>query len=427
MSVEKELIVKDNELIIDDNTKISSIKNKDKYTKITITKKINPMLLNKFKNIKELVIDYYWNSRYKKIFEVYFDKLSFVNNLEKLTYKNIYRIGSYRDILDDIHYFYLYTPSLTTIEFPENLSYIYSDFLKDASKLETIIFNINNKTKIAIQDNKLFEKASLMVKNCNLKKIIIKTKYNTHEIKLDYKPKEISDIYYSELDGIVIEYNNEYIKSKVTINNNIVNIKNTLIKITDNFIIENCLFIPDYINNIKIEGSIALNEIKSISINPKLINENEYTYEYIDKYIDKKRIEKIIIRNNNEMSLYENKEYFTKEYGTLKNIYIKNQMLYLEFDKILFSINKEGNITKISNKYEELNLNKYNKKMEAQIESTEDNTENVKKNYLNLYSSRELEYYTYYKKILELISPENKEIQDAMNIVENELIKKLKM
>jgi len=118
------------------------------------------------------------------------------------------------------------------------------------------------------------------------------------------------------------------------------------------------------------------------------------------------------------MSLLKNKEFTTSQYGEFKSIYIKNKKLYISFSKIIIEIDELGNIE--------------NKKTAIKDEKIIEPNEGImvgnnKKNNIKNYNSKQLEYYGCYKKILELLKSDDKELNDAMNIVEDRLIKELKL
>ena len=420
-----ELVVKDNVTIIDGNTKISSIKNKNSYTKLIIRKKINPIRLNVFKNVKELEIDdVYYN-------EERIDKLSFNKKLEKLVLKEMKVLG----IKDDksgwgtINY-ELSTPNLKILELPSILKNINKEYINNLEKLETIIFNVSSNTNCNL--NKDSEHKPLLLPN-NLNKFIVKTDFNNYKIDFDYKPKYLSLVEFSS-EGIKVNYNNDFINTEVIIDNDKINKTNILKDVIDELIIDKCLYIQDYINDLNIEKKSTIKEINSISINPKKLHLNEIlVYRNINQYL--KNIDKIIIRDCNEMKLNPNIELKTEDYGKLIAIYIENKKLYIKFSSYTFIIDGESNIEKC--KYArtletEEKQNEINNEDNVRITTNEETSENTnildkKYNNLNTYSSKELEYYTYYKKLLELLTPDSDEVKSAFVLVESELIKKLKM
>jgi len=423
MENNESLVVTDNyELIIDDNTKLMNVKNKDKCNKLVISKKIKPVFLSGFKNIKELTIDGIFYNEEKM------DKLSFKNNIEKIVFKDIKILGIKRNSSGyGTDEYILPAPNLRTIELPDTLININPDYLYCTEKLETIIFNVSAKTKLDLKKDSDYKP---LILPSTLKNIVIKTEFNCYDINLNYIPKYLSRVYFNSF-GITMEFYNNYISTIVRIDNNNVTITNTLTNISDNLIIDKCLFIPDFINDIKIEGKSALKEIDAISINPQKFNlSNISDYRPLrDRTLDEYLydIKKIIIRSADGMKLNPNRELTVEEYGELKKIYFENQKLQIVFAKNKFTVDKLGNIEKsdiVTEKIKEENVKDIeNNKCNKGARPYPDNENNIKK-----YSSQQLEYYCHYKKLLELFKVcDDKELNEAMNLIEKRLVKILKL
>jgi len=412
MEDNKSLVVLDNEeLILDKKTKLMNVRNKDKCVKLVINKEINPIFLNSFKNVKELTID---GCSYN---EERIDKIKFINELEKLTLKNISILGNRTEY--GLRKDYTFTlPNLKVLELPNVLKYINKDYIKNFNNLETIIFNVSTDTNLDLSDE--YKRNALNISSeCDLKNIVIKTIFNEHNINLDYKPSLITKLSFCSSGSIILNYKNKNVETVVYIKNNLISKNNKLISICDDFIEENTLIVPDYISYIDIKNNYSIKEINCISINPKKINLKDICgYKKINEYIDASNIKKIIIRDNNEMSLLKNKEFTTSQYGEFKSIYIKNKKLYISFSKIIIEIDELGNIE--------------NKKTAIKDEKIIEPNEGImvgnnKKSNIKNYNSKQLEYYGCYKKILELLKSDDKELNDTMNIVEDRLIKELKL
>lgn len=407
------------ELIIDKNTKLTNVQNKEKYNKLILNKKVNPIFLNSFKNIKELELN---NGYYN---EEKLDKLSFKNNIEKLIIKNIKVLGKKPDNsgYGTIKYS-LPTPKLKILELPDIVEDINPNYLNNIDNLETIIFNVSANTKLYLKKNSDYKPLYLP---SSLKNIIIKTEFNSYEINFDYIPKYLTEVYYTSY-GITIEFSNNYIKTIIQIDNNNVSIKNTLTNISDELITDNCLYIPDYINDINIEEKSALKEIDTININPQKINLSKIEeYRWLTQFLS--NIRKIIIRSTDGMKLIPNKEFTVEEYGELQQIYIKDKRLQIVFAKNKFIIDELGNIEKSDVITQQVK--------EETVKVTENNECNKgarpyfdEKAIIKKYTSKQLEYYSYYKKLLELLYNTNNndnELTDAMNLIEKRLVKILKI
>lgn len=412
------VVINSEELIIDKNTKLMNVQNKDKYNKLILNKKVNPIFLNSFKNIKELELNDFYN-------EEKLNKLSFKNNIEKLIIKNITVLGKKADNTGygTIKYS-LPTPKLKILELPDIVEDINPNYLNNIDNLETIVFNVSANTKLYLKKNSDYKPLSLPA---SLKNIVIKTEFNSYEINFDYIPKYLTEVYYTSY-GITIEFYNNYIKTIIQIDNNNVSIKNTLTNISDELITDNCLYIPDYINDINIEEKSALKEIDTININPQKINLSKIDeYRWLTQFLS--NIRKIIIRSTDGMKLNPNKEFTVEEYGELQQIFIKDKRLQIVFAKNKFIIDELGNIEKSDVITQQVT--------EEPVKVTENNECNKgarpyfdEETIIKKYTSKQLEYYSYYKKLLELLCNTNNndnELTDAMNIIEKRLVKILKI
>jgi len=398
----------ENEIIIDKKLKTINITNKNKYNKLIIAKKTNPMFLNSFKNIEELVIDgsYYNEER--------IHKLSFKDSIKKLEFKKIFIFGRKSDSSGYGRIYYkLDTPNLKILEFCDIVHDIDENYIEHLSNLETLIFNVSKNTRLDLEKKKILLPSSL-------KNIVLKTEYNTFEINFDYTPIFLYDLYCNDY-GITLVFSNDLIKTNVSIDNNNISKTNILKVISDDLVIDNCFYIPDYVNDIDINSKITLKKIDSISLNPKKLAISKMSaYRELDKYLS--NIEKIIIRDDDEMRLNPSKELTASEFGEIEKIFIKEGKLYINFKHCKFVVDEEGNIRERTS--EEIVESPTE---ETEIQNLKDESNLDKDNYLNNYTSKQLEYYSYYKKIVELLNNDDKELNNAMKVIKDRLVKKLKI
>ena len=329
--------MEENELIIDKDTNLLKIWNRDIYTKLTISymTKYKQKVLNmrNFNNVKELIITSNDGIAGYKYAECTINHFDFIHQLEKITYKNI---KNYGEEYYSSKNFILDAPNLKSIEFPSCVTTIYDNYLKETCKLEEIIFNVSSDT--------LFDSKDLNVSNTNLKNIIIKTKYDTFNINLEYKPDYISDV--KCYDGkIYVKFTNKNITSEAEIKNGKLTVKNILNKIDDDLIKDDCLYIPDYITDIDVYNSETLRKISKMSLNLNLLSSNiQNIYgEKLTRTIPLNDINSIIVRNDNKMALFQQKEYNINNYGKLNNLYIRNHKLHILFENVSIKIDKNGN------------------------------------------------------------------------------------
>lgn len=374
------------ELIIDKNTNITRIKDKEEYTSLVIKTKINPNKLNGFINVKELIIDYK-DRKECNYNEQNINLLPFKNNLEKLTFKEFAYFGVKETIPKTIYY-NLNLPNLKSIEFPSNIERINNDYLEKLEKLEEITFNYNTSVYGVYLTN------YIGLSSDKFKRIIIKYKNKEYVIKSDYLIKYIDDMNFD--DEFIIEYSDgENIRSIVGINldNDNISINN----IFDLYECDNNIIIPDYITELQ---DYKRTDTYKISFNLNLLNHIKEYKEIIDnEYFNK--IMEIELRNDNEMSLFPTKTINVKEYGNLEDLYFENNLLYLKYKDKTITVNNSGEIKIIKEKIEEI----------------------YKDLDLKKYTLEELENYVSYLRLLKL--SDNIEYKNAMNIVEKELIKKL--
>lgn len=386
----------DNTIIIDDKTKILSIKNKKQYTKMILRKEVNYRLLNGFTNIKELEV-IAEHLRDKNYYEKNINNLSFIKTFEKLTFKNIKRFGGeYNKKKKMFTYYKLLAINLKSIEIPNTTSFMYSYYLEKLNNLEEIILNI---------DLDSFFSPILHINSKNLKKIIVKTIFDTYEINLDEAPVTIDSWAYDKSDKrIIINLSNELYKTKIIINANGVKIEKKLESLVNELIEDKTFIIPDYINNIGWLYRCEMKFFDKISLNESLITSCDGNDVWVISNIN---LSEIIIRNNDNMALFPERVIDVREYGTIDKFFIGNNRIKLVYDKFTIFIDKDGNIEKIDNVIEE------------EKEAIED--------ILNKYSVNELEQYLMYRKFLETLKHvKDSELNDAMDVIKRKTLRYLR-
>ena len=363
------------ELIIDKNTNINIIANKEDYTSLILKTKINPKKLVGFNNVKELTIDY--NNKQKINYnESTINKLPFKENIEKLIFRSIKSFGKGKNKKYD---YKLELPNLKSITFPRIIENYNGEYLEDCEKLEEIIINTNNVNHIFISD-------VIYLYSSNFKRIIINHNDEQYIKEPEYIIGYLDDIDFDD-DNIIIEYSNddENINSEVIINT--INKKIKTNNIFDIDTIDYKIYIPDYITEL---NGYSKKETHKVSFNLNLLNHITICKE--------------LISSNNEMSLFPSININIKEHGELEALYLEDNLLYLEYDTCILEVNSKGEIkTIVKQKYKEEQKN---------------NDLILKK-----YTLEELEKYVSYLKLLKL--SENKEYKEAMKVVEKELVKKL--
>ena len=249
--------------------------------------------------------------------------------------------------------------------------------------MEEIIFNFNNSTKTYL-DGLIYTYSN------DIKKIIIKYKDKDYVIEPKYKIECIDDLNYDiNENGISLEYSDDHTETEIYINT-----KNDVVREDNDWEIhakDNIIYIPDYATSL---NDYVSSGVKKISLNLNLLNnveENDQIVYFLD---DLKKIE---LRSNNEMSLMSKKEIDVTSYGELRDLYIKDHLLVLEYQNFDLNIDSKGKIKKIEKAKE---------------------FEDV----LNDYSLEELEMYASYLRLLK-VSKEH-EYQEAMKVVEKTLTKK---
>jgi len=406
------------ELIINSNKDLLGILNRKEYTKLIINEEINPKLLYGFSNVKELEINKEKPTNYSKV-EQNINSYPFINNLEKLNLKDIYNIGNNQTKKSSSKVFILKADNLKSINYIYGTnnnfysSYIYKDYLMYCSNLEELV--ITFKDNLNLPDD-------ITLPN-SLKRIIIKYKDKEFFVPLEMFPFRSLNFYYnSERKTISLRIYNNIFKTYVDIDivRNKINIKNVLKKLC-NSLNENldCLYIPDFIDEVDY-GIINYDfSIKNISFNNNLLKNSNDVFKITDNnYLD--LIETITIRYDNNMSLFPNKTINVKEYGIIKDLYIKDNKLFIVYDKEMLIVNKEGVITKKKLNNEDI----LTKEEIFQEKIKEENKEKIFE--YDKYSINELEEYLYYRKLLETIKDNNdEELINAVNVVGNKLVKKL--
>jgi len=371
-----------NELIIDKTTNLNSIQNKEQYEKLVIRCRVNPNKLKEFVNIKELTIDYIDKNK-TNYNEYKINELPFKDKIERLVLKNIEYFGA-KEKIRNTFYYTLKLPNLKSIELPMYIKNHCSTYLEEMHNLEEIIFSLEKAF--------VFFSGSIIISSNKFKKIVIKRNGKEYEIIPDYKIYQITD-FQEFYDRIRIDYSSGLERTSALINYD----KNTIEK-TNTFVVrqkDGIIYIPDYITTLfGYESGLA----KKISFNLNLLNCVD-THETL--LFNLSILETIEIRNSNEMSLIPNKEISVKEHGELKELYIKNNLMYLEYDICTITIDSKGNIEKIDKQKDndiiELDLTKY--------------------------TLEQLENYVSYLKLLKL--SEDIEYKKAMSVIEKTVVKKL--
>jgi len=369
------------EITIDKKTNIRHILNKEECEILTLKCRVNPKKLKDFTNVKELIIDYI-EKRGTNYNERNINSLPFKDNIEKLVFKTFYSFGRDR-VGATITYYRFDLPNLKSIEFPSFINNYYQDYLEKITTLEEIIFNFNNSTKSHL-DGVMYTFSN------DIKKIIIKYYDKEYVIEPKYKIGCIDDLDFDiDKNEISLDYSDSYTYTEIYIKT-----KDDVVREDNDWEIhakDNIIYIPDYATSL---NDYVSSGVKKISLNLNLLNnveENDQIIYYLD---DLKKIE---LRSNNEMSLMSKKEIDLTSYGELRDLYIKDHLLVLEYQNFDLNIDSKGKIKKIEKPKE---------------------FEDV----LNDYSLEELEMYASYLRLLK-VSKEH-EYQEAMKVVEKILIKK---
>lgn len=398
------------ELIINKASDLFAVKNRNTYTKLILNCEIKPKLLFGFNNIKELIIN---SESVEKnhLNEVTLNKLPFINNLEKLTFNNIEMFGkkptkrTKNCFYPDYKYYKINAPNLKSIIFKYDKKTSYSNivienhYLEECNSLKEITFNSSK--NIGIDGNIIIPQSlediclQFLGKEYFIKPNNVKTHFNF--LSFDEYSKAISITYSSNL--IKFNHNIEIITDKLKE-------KIELKKLTDDLIKNNTLYIPDYITYIKYEDKNYLNKIEHISFNINLLKSNNEFILTDTRYLN--ILKTIEIRTNKEMSLFPNIIIDIKNYGVINDLYIKDNKLYIIFNEYMLVVNETGVISKEEIKEEPI----------KDIEPT--------KNILDDYSISELEEYLQFRKLLEIYKDNNdQELNNALNIVKDRIIKKL--
>ena len=376
------------ELIIDKNTNINKIVNKEEYERIIINTKVNPKSLKDFKNIKELTI-----KRNKQGFNVYnethINELPFKNNVEKITFINIENYGRFEN--GNKKMYQLDYPKLKSINIIGKFEGYHRYYFSLCSNLEEIIINTES-----------YLDKEFYVGNTSIKKVLINDNDNKYNIKLDYIPNR----FYIKLanNKITIVYEKQGIYSRMNDN---LTMEHFLNYYDSSFIKDKLLTIPDYVSILNGDCTLEpeIYNIDSISLNLNLLKKQKEKVLLLENY-KLELIEKIIIKSNNDMSLFENSTINIKEYGNLEDLYIENNKLYIVYKDLVIIVDENGN--------------KKAKKIEIKPNTTEI------EDYFKTYKINEIEEYFYYKKLLESLKDNSDiELNNALNIVGDRIIKKL--
>ncbi len=398
------------ELVVDKNMMFFADKNI--YTKLILKKNVN---VGSFPNVEEVVYDFDTDNNNINLGNA--TKVVFTKN-ESLGYKKIQykkngqkKTGYIKNPID--------FSNIKSIEISNVTTAIYYNILENATNLEEIIFNISSNNSIYYKDEEnRYNSHYLIVRNTKLKRIIIKSNTWSHSINLKCTPNSIDDLDFSyDLISLSVQYGNSNNEYKI-INGKLYETK-TLNRIDDESVIDGNFYIPDDFTKLKINAIRTLKSIDSISLNLNLLKDTK-NYDFHEYgYIITKDLKYVEVRNNNDMALFETKKYSSEKYGTIQNIKIINDNLYIVFDNFTIKIDKDGNEEKIENE-----------KIEKQ--TTSEKTTNIKEEKLEFSitncTSEQLEYYRYYKKIVEYLMDNNyignnKKLSEALDTVGNGLIK----
>ena len=412
----------DNELIVNKRTDLLKIFNKDKYTKLILNCNVRPFNLRGLKNIKELIINGK-KDELNNINEVNLSEYPFNNSLEILRINNVKRLGSiHPHNMSNKKYEFTYyqhlLPNLKIIEIPSSINTIDNMYLKSLFSLEEIILNVkdcdyyNNSTNVM----------STIYLPETIKNIFLKKEHKIYKIDLPYKINSLSGYGYDDKKHNIFLYcSNDIIRSTVSITKS-VETKNRLVVLTNKLIDEkNILHIPDFITSINRESNKITFKVKGLSINSSLLSTqiNVTKDPSIEQILSKEEsiyLEKIIIRNNNEMSLFQDKEYNIKEYGEINKIYINNKKIVIDYEDFILEIDELG-----LNKIDKVKEVKDTKVIKKQKLSKEKELE------LDKYTTEELIDYLCYKRFLEFVKTKinDTEINEHLNYIKESVIKKL--
>ena len=241
-----------------------------------------------------------------------------------------------------------------------------------------------------------------------LKYVCLKLLEKEYIIDFSSKMTHIKRIFFDlESKSIGIKYSNNIVNcyDEIDIITDKINSRKKLILLSDDLINNDTLYIPDYISCIDFRNKDYLKKIEHISFNINILNAQENQF-YIT---DKNRLDilkTIELRTNKEMALFPNIEINIKDYGTINDLYIEENKLYIVFDDFKLIVNEEGLIFK-------------------ELIEIEQETEEVS-HFLDDYTIEELEEYLQYRKLLETYKYEDdKELNDAIDTIGYKVIKKL--
>ena len=379
------------ELTINKNTNINIIKNKEEYEKLIINTKVYPFMLKGFKNVKELTIKRDRNG-FNVYNETHINDLPFKDNIEKLIFVDIKVYGKPKNRKSCSYELEL--PNLKSIEFIGGINWYNPHYLYYCSKLKEIIINAEN-----------YINTKFYLGNDTLESFVLKNKDKEYKFDLEYYPLQINIEASTINNAFKINYETNGINSEI---NKDEAPKHTL-NYYSGFMLENKnVSIPDYITNINSNTNLcgAIKEIECLFFNIKLLKNQETRKKLLDGG-KLNRLENVILRSNNNMSLFPNIIIDIKEYGNVEDIYIENKKLYITYNNLVITIDEFGK--------------KIIKKLEI-----ENKDENDIEDYFKIYKVDELENYLYYKKLLENLKDDNDiEFKNAMNIVGDRIIKKL--
>ena len=363
-------------LIIDNETNLLFVKNKETYTKLVISKKVNPRLLKDFINVKELVIKY--NKTAENL-----NKYPIINQIESIVFESV-------EVLDTKTGF-LNAPNLKCVEISPNIYKIYYSYFGNCINLKKIIFNVRN--------NKRFIETIYFPET--IKQIIIKYNNKEYLIEPEYRIQSIEELS-EKSNNIKVKYRDSRYITNINIDTKEEKIVKQTIVVNYASINNHILYIPDFVTSIGSFAKVTNDDLDffELSLNLNLINNIEETTQILYRS-DLEKLKTITLRSSNNMMLLPNKTVNLEEYGKIENLYFENKKLYVIFTNTLLTINEEG-------------------KVETKSRNVIETAGTIELKDLN---ESELDQYLSFKKLL-LLSQDG-EFKNAMEIVEDRLVKKL--
>ena len=380
------------------NTNVTSIKDKENYTKLILYKKVD---LKKFPNVKEVEFKFDPTIKHGMDF----------SHLEKIKFDS--SIVGYQSLtlFHDYKYNSIQSCNIKSVEFGSNTNIISYKLFENSKNLEEIIFNVSNENIVCYNGN-------LNLENTNIQRIIIKHMGLEFPIELDYNPIGLGKniLFDKSSRTIKLEYFNKYITTKCTIQDGNISKDNILDYIDNKLINNNTLYVPDYVTGIKIYKNGVFETFDKLSLSLNILNgTSNIKNKDFKKMLNYNDIKSIELRSNNEMSLNKAKEISTEKYGKIKKMKISSGELKIDFENKTIIIDKSGNMKEMEIKVKCEN----NKIIEEQ--ETKETTKPI-----SSYEYEKLRLYTNFKEILQFFTNnDNKELKKSLDVVEKHLIKEI--